>query len=118
MVGELYAFSATFDIAFIIKRDLERFLRCKLSLLMFTNSKQMFDVVTCVSNTTRKRLMIYFAATRDTYCNFDISNVGLLAGTVNPADALNKPKLSSPLLNILLTGIDKTLIEQGIILKK
>ncbi len=54
MAGEIYAFSSAFDHAYIIKHDLERILGCQIPLSMFTDSKQIFDVITRASRTQRR----------------------------------------------------------------
>lgn len=118
MAGETYAFTAAFDFAYILKHDLERIFMQPIALKMFTDSKQLFDVITRASHTAEKRLMIDVAAAREAYNNFEISNVGLVAGIDNPADGLTKPKLCKPLYELLRTGIDATPVAQWIIRKK
>ena len=78
MAGEVSAFSDAFDAAYILKHDLERVYDEPLPLVMPTDSKQMFDVITRASHTTKKRLMIDVAAARDAYNEHEISNVGLV----------------------------------------
>ncbi len=58
---------------------------------MFTDSKHLFDVITTGSYTTEKRLMVEIKATREAYNKNEISNVGWVPGTFNPADELTKP---------------------------
>ncbi len=60
-------------------------------LIMFTDSKQLFDFITQASHTTEKRLMIDVAAAREAYYRHEISNVGLIAGEDNIPDCLTKP---------------------------
>lgn len=115
MAGETYAFTTAFDFAYILKHDLERVLRQPIALKMFTDSKQLFDVITRASHTTEKRLMIDIASAREAYKNFEISNVGLVAGTDNPADGLTKPRVCKPLYDLLRTGQDDTPVSQWII---
>ena len=88
MAGEVYAFSAVFDQAYVIKHDLERILRQSIPLLMFTDSKQMFDVITSACHSTEERFMIDVAVIRAAYNSYEISNVGLIAVELNPADGL------------------------------
>ncbi len=64
MAGEIYAFCAAFGHAYIVKHDLERIFCCQISLSMFTDSKQKFDVITRASHTTQKRLLIDIAPIR------------------------------------------------------
>ncbi len=91
MAGEVYAFSAGFDQAYTMKHDLERIFHQSIPLIMFTDSKQLFDVITRASHTTKKRLMTDIAAARKAYGRHEMSNFGLSAGEDNIADGLTKP---------------------------
>lgn len=101
MAGEIYAFADAFDEAFIIKYDLERIHRQYLPLVMLTDSKQMFDVITRASHTTEKRLMIDVAAAREACNRGEISNVGLVQSEHNAADGLTKPGLCAAVDRVL-----------------
>ena len=115
MAGEVYAFADAFDAAYILKHDLERVYGQPLPLVMLTDSKQMFDVITRASHTTEKRLMIDVAAARDAYNKHEISNVGLVKSEDNIADGLTKPGLCMALDEVLRTGVDKNPVQQWII---
>eukprot|EP00171_Calliarthron_tuberculosum_P004827 IDg4827t1 len=114
MAAETYAFTNAFDQTFVLKHDMEKMLHKTIPLKMFTDSKQLFDVITKASYPTEKRLMIDILAVREAYNTFEISNVGLISGTSNPADALTKPNFSSSLMNIILHAQDKTPVLQWI----
>lgn len=75
MAGEGYAFADAFDAAYIVNHDLERIYRQHLPLIMLTDSKQMYDVVTRASQTTKKRLVVDVAAAREAYKRNEISHV-------------------------------------------
>lgn len=115
MAGEVYAFADAFDAAFIIKHDLEFIYRQHLPLLMLTDSKQTFDVVTRASHTTERRLMIDVAAAREAYKRNEISNVGLVKSEHNVADGLTKPGPCAALEAVLRTGRDTNPVQQWII---
>jgi len=112
MVGEVYAFADTFDAAYILKHNLERVYDQPLPLVMLTDSKQIFDVITRASHTTETRLMIDVAAARDAYNKHEISNVGLVKSDHNIADGLTKPGLCSALNTMLRTGVDNNPVQQ------
>lgn len=114
MAGEVFAFSAAFDHAFVIQHDLRRILKHPIGMKMFTDSKQLFDVITRASHTTEKRLMVEITAARESYNRYEISTVGLVAGDVNPADGLTKPGICKPLNELLETSIDSTVVSQWI----
>lgn len=65
MAGEVYAFTAALDEAFTIRYDLEQLYGQLIPLALYTDSKQLFDVVTRASHPTEKRLMIDVAAARE-----------------------------------------------------
>ncbi|OSX76619.1 hypothetical protein BU14_0183s0011 [Porphyra umbilicalis] len=115
MAGEVYAFSAAFDEAFVIRYDLERLYRRRIPLNMFTDSKQLFDVVTKASHPTEKRLLVDIAAARQAYNRQDLSNVGLVASENNIADALRKARGCGALDALLRTGVDRTPVVQWVI---
>ena len=64
MAGEAYAFLLAFDVAFMVKHDLETVIKQLIPLSIFTESKQMFDVITCATQIMEKHLMIDVAAVR------------------------------------------------------
>jgi len=115
MAGEVYAFTAAFDEAFIIRYDLERLYGRHIPINIFTDSKQLFDVVTKGSHPTEKRLMVDVAAARQAYARHDISNVGLIASNDNIADPLTKAHGCGALNELLRTGVDRTPVVQWVI---
>jgi len=115
MAGEVYAFTAAFDEAFIIRYDLERLYGRHIPINIFTDSKQLFDVVTKGSHPTEKRLMVDVAAARQAYTRHDISNVGLIASNDNMADPLTKAHGCGALNELLRTGVDRTPVVQWVI---
>lgn len=60
---------------------------------MVTNSKQIFDVITHASHTTEKPSLVGLDGVREAYGNFEISNIGLVAGSPNLADRLTQSKI-------------------------
>lgn len=46
LAGEIHAFSAAFDFAYILQHDLQAILRKQVPVHMFTGSKRLFDLVT------------------------------------------------------------------------
>ncbi len=114
MAGEVYAFADAFDTAFILKHDLERIYHQHLPLVMLTDSKQMFDVITRASHTTEKRLMIDVAAAREAYNRHEISNVGLVQSEHNIADGLTKPGQCAAMSAMMKTAKDVNPVQQWI----
>lgn len=96
MSGKVIEFSAAFDVAYVLKHDLERILCHTIPRKMFTDSKKLLYVIKRASHTTEKRLMIDVATVLEAYNSFDITNVGFVAGTNNLADRLTNPKSAIP----------------------
>ena len=103
MDGETLAFSAGFDAGFILRHDIELMTGMKIPIIMLTDSKSLFDVLTRAKYTTEKRLMVDIAAAREAYNDHVISNIALIDSADNPADALTKIGHNSALQNLLRT---------------
>lgn len=112
LAGEVYAFAEAFDEAFIIRYDLERIYGKHIPLSLYTDSKQLFEVVTKASHPTEKRLMVDIAAAREAYNRHDISNVGLIATNDNISDACTKRKPCPAMDTLLRTGLYRTPVIQ------
>ena len=114
MAGEVYAFSQAFDAAFMIKHDLETIYCQKIPMLMLTDSKKRFDVITKATHTT-ERIMIDIGAAREAYGLGEISNLGLIFSEDNIADGLTKLKVCLSLHNMLGSGKSQIKVQQWII---
>lgn len=114
MGGEVYAFMDAFDMAFVLKKDLEMVLDTKLGIIMLTDSKQLFDSVTCGKRTAERRLSIDVSAARKSYRNYEIECLGLVRGEANPADGLTEAFGNGALSRLMETGRDDTPVEQWI----
>lgn len=101
MGGELHAFTDAFNADIVLAVDLSRAVERKLPIQMFTDSKQVFDVITRGKSPTEKRLAVDVTAARDAYRRFHIDRVGLVRGEHSRADALSKAKNNNALQNIL-----------------
>lgn len=55
MAGEVFAFSSSFDYAFVVLHDIEMLLKLSIAIEMFTDSKQLIDVISKASHSTVKR---------------------------------------------------------------
>jgi hypothetical protein len=111
MAAETLAFSNAFDNAFIIKHDIERMIG-PVHLLMLTDSKALFDVLTRTRYTTERRLMVDIAAAREAYHEQIISNIGLIRSEFNIADGLTKAGPNEALSKFLVTHCLDHPIEQ------
>jgi Reverse transcriptase (RNA-dependent DNA polymerase) len=104
--GEILAFADAFDCAYTLRKDIEKMLGRKVPLSLLTDSKSLFDIITKSSSTLEKRLMIDVAAARESYANEELSDIGLIRGEHNPADAFTKdsPAARKMLETILTSG--------------
>lgn len=55
------------------------------------------------------------AAAKEAYEMIEVSIIGLVDGKDNPGDALTKPNLGCPLMNILIENADNTMVKQWVI---
>lgn len=95
-----------------MKHDLESILAQPLPLLMFINSKKLFNLIASATQTAYKFLMIEIAAVREACNDFEISNFSLVAGAYNSSDALTNPNFSKGFVNILKYSKNETSISQ------
>lgn len=79
-----------FDAALVIHKDLEKILGREVSLLMFTDSEQLFYAITREKETTEKKLMIDITIVWKAYNRFYFTAVGLIGGDKNSSDNLTK----------------------------
>lgn len=115
MAAEVYALAAAMDEAFTLRYDLEMLYRRHVPLNLFTDSKQVFDVITRATHPTEKRLMIDVAALRESYNRHEISYLGLISTENNVADAMTKLRCGSALDCLLRTGVDATPVAQWVV---
>jgi hypothetical protein len=115
MAAEALVFSDAFDHASILKNDLQRILGREVPLLMLTDSKLLFDVITGNKYTTEKRLMADIASIWDAYKDRTISNIALIRSEHNAADAMPKIAQNAALQEILHTHRVSHPLEQYVI---
>ncbi len=63
--AEVYAFSHCLDFVLVLTHDLSSMLGRKVSTVLFTDSKCLFDTITKLSTVAEKRLLIDIAAIRE-----------------------------------------------------
>lgn len=115
MGAELYAFADAFDLAFLLKKDLELMLSQRIPLIMMIDSDNMFKVIVKNTSATEKRLMIDIKAAREAYEDQEISDVGWVRGLHNPADGLTKPGKCEALEKIMDIGQLSVSVQQWVV---
>lgn len=111
MGAEVCAFIDAFDKSFMMSADLSELLSTSLRIMIYTDSKQLFDAMTKGRRTTEKRLATEISAARQSYRRFEIHAVGLVRGENNPAEGLSKLNGKKALQKILTMGIDEIPVE-------
>ncbi len=113
--SETMAFADAFDMALVIKHDLQNIMGKVVPLSMFTDSLSLFDVLTRAKVTTERRLMIDLQTVKESYDKKEINHVSFIRSEYNIADALTKVKKDSILLQTLKSGRLDHPVEQWII---
>lgn len=103
------------DATLSISADISCALQKNVPLKIFTDLKQVFDIITLGKRPTECRLSINVAAAREAYQKMEIDAVGFVRGNKNPADALTKLKHNEALDRILNTHMDNTPVEEWIV---
>jgi hypothetical protein len=114
MAGETLDFADTIDHAFILRHELSRLLHCNLPIVLLTDSRALFDVLTRSWYTTERRLMFDIAAALQDNNDRTISNVGLgIRSEDNVADAMTKIGGNSSLTDLIFTHHLRAIIGQN-----
>ena len=75
LAAEVYAFAAGFDYAINLAHDVSDILGRDIPVMIFTDSKCLFDTITKSSPVSEKRLLIDISALREAYNSEELTNV-------------------------------------------
>lgn len=89
-MGGFTTFMEGFDYSFSILKILEMLLSKKLSVFIYTDSKQLIRAMTKGNHTTKRRLIIKIMAAKQAYPKLKIAKLALASEHTNPADILSK----------------------------
>lgn len=78
MGGEVYELMNEFNMAYVILIDLRKRLGRALDIIMLTNSKKLFEAITCGKRTEERRLKVDVSSARQIYLKFDSIFLGLV----------------------------------------
>jgi hypothetical protein len=92
LASELYGTAHGFDIGVAIKSTIDKTLQVDLPLILYTDSKSLYDCIVRLGTTQEKRLMINVMCLRQAYERRLITEVRWINGESNPADAMTKAK--------------------------
>ena len=92
LAAELYALAIGYDNGVSIKPTMTNILGRNVALVLYTDSRSLYDALTTLNPTTEKRLLIDLAVVRQAYERREISEVCWIPTEQNPADGLTKEK--------------------------
>jgi hypothetical protein len=105
LAAELYAMINDFDVEAVIKSIIERMLHIFLSLILFTDSKSLFDCLIKLETTSEKRLMIDLMCLKQSYKRRKIAEIRWIDENINFANAMTKSKFCNALIKLIDTNI-------------
>lgn len=108
MAIELYTFIEAFEASATLATDLRKMSETKVSLHTFTDTKQVFDVITHGKRLSERRLAIDVTVARDAYDCFQIDRIELVRGNQNQSSYRTKRKHNGVINKNLFRGMDNT----------
>jgi hypothetical protein len=105
LAAKLYAMINDFDVEAIIKSIIERMLHISLSLILFTDSKSLFDCLVKLETTSEKRLTIDLMCLKQSYERREIAEIRWIDENIILADAMTKSKFCNALIKLIDTNI-------------
>ena len=104
-----------FDFCDTLQQDLKRIISKELPIVMYTDSKCLFDTITRLTSISEKRLLIDIAALRQSYSRGELFNIGHISSCYNLADSLTKKVRSNILEEVMQKGTLPHPVNQWII---
>lgn len=92
--AEMHGLTLGLDYAYVINTLLAEILNRTVTREDLVDNKTLFNVVSKHASTTERRLHIDIIAIRESYAVCELSRIGWIPGTTNPADPLTKCLLS------------------------
>ena len=104
LASELYAMAHGFNISASLKTTIDKALNINLPLVLYTDSKSLYDCLIKLGTTQEKRLMINIICLRQAYERREIAEVKWIKGDSNPSDSMTKNKPLNALKLLLDTN--------------
>lgn len=101
LASELFAAVHAFDVASTLRVTLNNIFDRSIPLVLYTDSKSLFDSIVGMNSTTEKRLLIDLSLLRERYELRELTEVVWIPSEENPADALTKENASPALMSLL-----------------
>ena len=115
LAAEAHAFSTCFDFSYALQHEVSNITGQEVPIIMFTDSKCLFDTITKLTSISEKRLLIDVAALRQSYVNGELFNIGHISSTYNLADPLTKRTNSKLLDEVMQNGVLEHPVNQCIV---
>ena len=88
---------AGFDLASIMNVTIADILGFAIPLVLYTDSKSLYDALSTINPTTEKRLLIDLQVLRQSYERREITEIAWIPTEQNPADGMTKEKPNTAL---------------------
>jgi hypothetical protein len=102
LASELYGIVHGFNIASAIKSTIEGMLQINLPLVIYTDSKSLYDCLVKLGTTQEKRLIVDILSLRQAYKRREITEIKWIKGSNNPADTMTKGSKACSALKALI----------------
>jgi hypothetical protein len=93
-----------FDMGGLVKTMINRTLEMEVPLVVYTDSKSLYECLVKLGTIREKRLMIDVICLRQAYKRREIAEVKWIKGESNPADSMTKSKPSNTLKRLINTN--------------
>lgn len=93
-----------FDIGVVIKAILKKVFQAKIPLVLYTDSKSLYNCIVKLGTTHKKRLMINVISFCQSYKRRETIEIKWIHGHNNLVDSMTKSKLSSVLKTLIDTN--------------
>jgi len=94
----------SFDMGGLVKSTIDKALEIEVPLVVYTDSKSLYECLVKLGTTREKRLMIDVMCLRQAYERREITEVKWIKGELNPADSMTKSKPTNALKHLLDTN--------------
>jgi len=104
LASELYGMAHGFNMGAVVKSTVDRALEIDLPLVVYTDSKSLYEYLVKLGTTQEKWLMIDVICLRQAYERREIAEVKWIKGESNPADSITKLKPTNALKRLIDTN--------------
>jgi hypothetical protein len=103
-----------FDMGASVKSTIDKMLGIEVPLVVYTDSKSLYECLVKLGTTQEKRLMVDVMCLRQAYERREIAKVKWIKGDTNLADAMTKSKPSNALKLLIDTNTLQLDVEEWV----